>query len=419
MSDKEEPKFIRDNTITKEEFLSQFEDETIEITVQARYCWKKGSSPFPRFGKESLASFNYGVPWLNDPEGVVGEHGDVFWFTKKSMFGYPYKPEFKEGKIYRLRVRPSSFRAWASYRYFYLEEVLEKEVDLRGDSSLYTKALEDYYKNYETKPQEISVILRKDVDYSDMASGRPYGISHIARSFIVARYADSGKASMTSGILEIPYDNKNFSSNLKLKLKAGKIIRILVRKSISDDSVNTYMLEKVLATDVKDDELKELQEYALTPTKWHIEGEDDFDIKDGEATGIILWDPEDSNTEVGVSLACDPDNMRTATLATEHFMKILGDKKAFEEAVYAVVADDTADDDGMIRTWEADWGDKEEEETILTKDAFKKRLGIISIMLSSDGSGSVLVSLDEMFTDHAYNVDIIADGVYEAHGLIG
>ena len=30
-----------------------------------------------------------------------------------------------------------------------------------------------------------------------------------------------------------------------------------------------------------------------------------------------------------------------------------------------------------------------------------------------------LVSLDEMFTDHAYAVDINADGSFEAQGLMG
>ncbi len=80
MTATEEPKFIRNNSITKEEFMAQFEDETIEITVYARHCWHKGNGPFPRFGKESLVSFNYSVPWLNDPEGVVGEYGDVLWF---------------------------------------------------------------------------------------------------------------------------------------------------------------------------------------------------------------------------------------------------------------------------------------------------------------------------------------------------
>lgn len=38
MTAAEEPKFIKNNSITKEEFMAQFEDEAIEITVYARHC---------------------------------------------------------------------------------------------------------------------------------------------------------------------------------------------------------------------------------------------------------------------------------------------------------------------------------------------------------------------------------------------
>ena len=415
MSATEEPKFIKNNTITKEEFLAQFEDKSIEIVVEGRYCWHKGNGPFLRFGKESLASFNYGVPWLNDPEGDVGEYGDIFWFCKKSMFGYPYKPEFKTNKIYRLRVRPARVRVRPNYRYFYLEEVLEKDVDISGDGTIYQNALEKYYKDTETTAQEISIILRKDVDLSDYKSSKPYLICHCFRSFNVIRYAGSGKTRMIEGVLEIPYDKWNFKSNLNLKLKAGSIIRITARKRISDDTLDTYIFDKLLEADVKDDELKNLNKEVLTPGKWHIEGEDDFDVKDGEATGIILWDSSDNNTEVGVSLACDPDNLKSASLSTKHFSKILNDKEAFEQAVFETVLNNLVDEDGMITTWEGE----SEGDVRLTKDECKKRLSIISISLSSDGSGSVLVDLDEMFTDHAYNVDICSDGTYKAHGLIG
>ena len=83
--------------------------------------------------------------------------------------------------------------------------------------------------------------------------------------------------------------------------------------------------------------------------------------------------------------------------------------------MFETVLNDLVDEDGMITTWEGE----SEGDVRLTKDECKKRLSIISISLSSDGSGSVLVDLDEMFTDHAYNVDICSDGTYKAHGLIG
>lgn len=119
--------FITNNTISKEDFMDQFEDASMEIIVQIRYGWQKGAKPFPIFGKESLASVSYLVPWLNDPEGMLGVFGEILWFCKKSFFGYPYKPEFKVDKIYRLRVRPGRFSDRPKFRYFFLEEVLEEK----------------------------------------------------------------------------------------------------------------------------------------------------------------------------------------------------------------------------------------------------------------------------------------------------
>lgn len=415
MTAAEEPKFIKNNSITKEEFMAQFEDETIEITVYARHCWHKGNGPFPRFGKESLASFNYSVPWLNDPEGVVGEYGDVLWFCKKSIFGYPYKPEFKDGRVYRLCVRPARFRVRPNFRYFFLEEVLETDIDLSGDDTIYANALEKYYKDTESKVQEMSVILTKDVDLGKSTPGNGFSISHCMRSFNVVRYADTGESRMIEGLLEIPYDNRNFSSNMDLKLKAGSVIRITARKRILDNVSDVYILDKLLETDVKDDELKALYEEVLTPGKWHIEGEDDFDVNNGEATGIILWDPSDDETEVEVTLACDPDDLKSAALATEYLNRILKDREAFEQAVFETVLNALADEDGMITTWEGE----SEGDVRITGEECRKRLGISGIFLSSDGSGSVMVDLDGMFTDHAYNIDICSDGTFESHGLIG
>ena len=153
----------------------------------------------------------------------------------------------------------------------------------------------------------------------------------------------------------------------------------------------------------------------LTPGKWHIEGEDDFDVNNGEATGIILWDPSDDETEVGVTLACDPDDLKSAALATEHLNRILKDREGFEQAVFETILNALTEEDGMITTWEGE----SEGDVRITRDECRKRLGISGIFLSSDGSGSVMVDLDGMFTDHAYNIDICSDGTFESHGLIG
>ena len=130
---------------------------------------------------------------------------------------------------------------------------------------------------------------------------------------------------------------------------------------------------------------------------------------------MILWDPSDDNTEVYVTLICDSDNPKSAAMATDHLMKILGDKKSFEAKVYGAMVNRQIEENGMIETWE----EGDEGNVTLTREEFIKRLSIRNLTLDPDGSGSVMVGLDGMFTDHACSVSVNADGTCEANGLIG
>jgi hypothetical protein len=410
-----ERKFIKNNSVSKEDFMAQFEAESMEITVEVRYCWHKGVSPFPLFGKESLASFDYLVPWLNDLEGPLGAFGKVFWFCKKSIFGYPYKPEFKVGRIYRLCVRPGRFTDMPRYRYFLLDEILEENVDLTRDDNVYRNALERYYKDTESEAVEMSVLIRRDIDIKNRKMNTQYSVNNVITAFKAVRFAGSGNARMIDGILEIPFDDRDFIGNRSIKLKAGSIIRITARRRTAREMENIYILNRLLETNIQDNELQKLSAEALVPGKWHIDGIGDFDVKNGEATGVILWDLSDNTSEVDVTLTCDRDNPKSAALATAHLIKVLGNKSSFERKIYDLMIEEFADANGMIVTWE---GEKEGDVT-LTKEEFISRLHISNLWLKPDGSGSVWIDLDEMFTDHAYAVDINADGTFETQGLMG
>ena len=417
MATDSERKFTDNNSISKEEFIAQFEDESTEIIVRVRYSWKKGDRPFPKFGKESLANIDYNMPWLADPERPWGPCGKIFWFCKKSLFGYPYKPEFKSDKIilYRLRVRPGRFCVRPGVVYYFLEEVLEENVDLIHDDTVYKNALAIYFSDTEEKACEMTVQMSADIDVSERTFLNPYSINRYIRPFNSVRFADSDKARMIEGQLEIPYDERDFSGNRNLKIKAGSSIRITARKRTAPGMEGFYVLDKLLDTDIRDDELTSLKVQALTPGKWHIDGIGDFDVDHGEATSLILWDPSDDNTEVYVTLICDSDNPKSAALATDHLMKILGDKKSFEAKVYGAMVNRQIEENGMIETWE----EGDEGNVTLTKEEFIKRLSIRNLTLDPDGSGSVMVGLDGMFTDHAYSVFVNADGTCEPNGLIG
>ena len=143
-------KFIKDNSVSKQEFMAQFEDESMEIVVRIRDIWKKGRKPFPKFGRESLASADYNMPWLADQALRNGPYGKLFWFCKKSLFGYPYKPEFNDHRIclYRLRVRKARFLDKPRVEHYFLEEILDEE----NLAEIY-----DYFKNSDTDNIDIAI----------------------------------------------------------------------------------------------------------------------------------------------------------------------------------------------------------------------------------------------------------------------
>lgn len=116
--------FRTDNKQTKEEFLSQLAGEPEEIVVLVRWTWKKGDSRFSSFGKEDLVHIVCAEP--KNEEGRPVGIGTVYWFSKKKLFGYPYTPCFTRNECYRLRVR----RCKTGYNYFFLEEILESNVNV-------------------------------------------------------------------------------------------------------------------------------------------------------------------------------------------------------------------------------------------------------------------------------------------------
>ena len=118
----EKKSFRTDSRQTKEEFLAQFEGISEDITVKVAWAWEKGCSKFSSFGKEDLVHIRFGQPWEADESHPFGTDGNIYWFSKRKLIGYPYSPRFERGVCYSLRVR-----RWREGGYnFLLEEVLEK-----------------------------------------------------------------------------------------------------------------------------------------------------------------------------------------------------------------------------------------------------------------------------------------------------
>ncbi|MBO4389605.1 MAG: hypothetical protein J5825_01945 [Lachnospiraceae bacterium] len=213
-----EQKFRKDGNQTREEFLAQFSDTTEEITVLIRHAWTKGSSRYNKIGNEEIVEVYYNLPWLGDEKNAFGT---IYWLAKKKLLGYPYPPKFKERSYYRLKVR----KCKSGENNYYLEEVLEKEIDIMKDDNIYFATLKKYLDAYREETKEVTVCCAEDLDISKTKNP----VQQAIRRGVLdcsAILEEDGKIKPVSRCITVPFDDRHFSANKKLKFKAGKNYRL-------------------------------------------------------------------------------------------------------------------------------------------------------------------------------------------------
>ena len=398
------------NPKSKEEFLAQFEDTTKEITVMIRSSWDKGMGPFPKVGNESLANARINLPWLANEEYPFGRGGQIWWFCKRRSLGYPYPPRLKEKTCYKLRVR--QFKTGRDF--YYLEDVIEKDVDVAKDDSIYEIVKQRMLGRYTGDPVELLFYNIENVDMSKVKNIPGLGMSSESAYFSAIKEEGSDKPVIADGGVRIPVDDRDFAKNRGIRLKAGKIYRVRARQ-IEQEDLKVFTLEELLEKDVEDKELAELGRKALEPVSYVVDGIGEFTISRENqsllARGIIGRDNTDAESEITVIMECDHDDPTRADKSAGLLRKIFDDIDATEHKIFAAIAEDIAGEDGNIEIWD-------DEGSSISKEDFMKRLsiGVINI----DGSeAELIISLDDMFTDHVYSAYMDYDGNVRAGSLMG
>ena len=413
--------FKSGESVSKNEFLSQFGTESVELIIKVSYAWKKGRS-FPKVGDEYLARINYKIPWEVDEVHPMGHMGTVYWFSRKKVLGYPFTPKFKEECFYRIRAKKCIYEEHGGT--YLLEEVLASEINPEDDSSLYNEVVSKYLSRFAENSEELTIYSETDVSVGKEKMKLKEVTGFSSCYFIASEDGSYSADNVLEGSLCILHDKKQFRENERLVFKKGAVYRVLVKRCLEGSKARrSFLLDRVVEKDVKDDELKVLGNNITGGGDWSVEGVGDFTVKRrngiSEVWTEIVWKTVKAENGVSekhcdINLACDAGSPLTAVRTSEILKTILSDKANWEKMIYNYMADETAGDDGTIETWEG-----EDDFSHITREEFVSRLCISTINIDSDGLVEVFVDLDEMFTDHCYWIDIYPDGEISSHGLAG
>ena len=406
----EKKSFRTDSSQTKEEFLAQFGEACEDITVKVTWAWEKGCSKFSSFGKEDLVHIRFSQPWEADESHPFGTDGNIYWFSKRKLIGYPYSPRFERGVCYSLRVR----RCREGGNNFLLEEVLEKKVDVSSDEKIYRKVLDRFRGRFEAGPREVMICCAHDADVrkAERADGMAIGYAYVDYSAVID--TPGGEPKMVGRCMAVPFNDRDFAENRNLKFKAGTVYRVLALQDKNNPSA--MVLDRLLESGIRDEALERAGKEALERAVWTVEGFGDFDIVWDKISmkaynENIRPDPAAEGSGVSVYLQCDPDNCHRAVRATEAFLRFQADRESLERQIFQAVADDLSDEDGMVETWDDETG-------TITREELIKRLSL-ELLSFEDGGIDILVGLDDLFTDHAYSLWMNKDGSISINGLWG
>ena len=394
---------FKTENIPRERFLAQFDDKVSEMYIKVTSIWQKGDDHFPIFEKESLAHISFWCPW-GEPNA-----GQLYWFCKRKILGDPYPPHFKKDRICKVRVRKSSRFS----RKYYLEEVIDMNVDVANEKGIYECEVKKAYKDWEEQLTEVLIynVKKETIGEGRLTAERPLrqALCHFS-----AIQEGTNAPRMADGYLHVIFDNQRHQANKGMILKAHTVYRMKVHHS-KDGSLNELLLDSIIEEGVKNDELKTLGKEALENAVWKVEGIGEFaiDRKDDElaARGVIKLDTDNEKETIDIQMECDEENPKTVNGSTAILKMICTDYCALRSRVFQVVADELADEYGIITTWE-------NTPRKITRDDLIAEMTIDSMEIDPTGA-DIYGGLNELFSDHGFEAHIDAEGNVTGGGLCG
>lgn len=355
-----------------QEYKKQFRPETIELIVRIRWSWERGCSDFSLIDNHYKAEIQFDKG-INVKTGEQIEYGinKVEWLAPKKTFGFKYGYKFKRGNIYRILVREYIPRGNEKFRKYYLEQVLEKDVNDPRLDPLYS-----FENKFEEEVTERLVLIKKRI-YGWVIESKYRKPTAV---FLASIDLQSNALSQSCG--RLTWMEKDSRLNIKFNFDDLGTYLVKVRKNKEDN--NSYLL--LDAKKVKDNRFDSIKEEYLKPVIIHSEyGEFRLDRNynrfEGEVDylgekGFVYLDVEEGETKADVQL--------------NKLNQIFSDLANWDKNIKEYVSEELLE---LANEWR-------EDDMEITKEQFIHRIGWPSIHIYEDGTVEVRFDSDEMFTDH-------------------
>lgn len=374
-----------------EEYKNQFRPETMELIVRISWRWKRGCSEFSMIDNYYQAEIKFDKA-VNVKTGEIIEYGinKVEWLWPKKSFGFKYGYKFKPDNIYRILVREYIPKGNEHFRRYYLEQILEKDVNDSRLDSLY-----NFEREFEEEVTELTVLIKKRVCGWAIESKYRKPVAVFLASI------DSKTNELNQSYGRLRWMEKDIGP-VKFNFNALGTYRVKVRKS--KENYNSYLLLDVKKG--RDDRLEHIREEYLKPVILQSEFCDfrlnrDFDWFEGKADYLGEICDVHLNVEEGAA---------TAEVQLNKLDEIFHNLAEWDKNVKEYTVDELL---GLANEWR-------EEDTELTKEEFIQRIGEpLSIDINEDGTVEVRFGSDEMFTDHGIVVEIGENGEMKDAGIEG
>ena len=368
------------NTI--EEYKKQFRLETLELIVRIRWSWERGCSAFSMIDNYYNAEIQFDRA-LNVKTGEVIEFGinRVEWLAPKKMFGFKYGYKFKRGNMYRILVREYIPKGNEKFRKYYLEQVLEKDINEPRLDSLY-----NFESKFEEEVTEMTVLIKQRINGWAIESKyrKPVAI------FLASIDPKTNVLNRSYG--RLTWMEKDRGSNIKFNFDDLGTYRVQVRKNKENN--NYYLLLDVKK--VRDDRFESIKEEYLKPVVINSKfGEFQLNRNYDRFEGVINYLEEKCYVYLNVE-----EGATTAEVQLNKLDEIFHNLADWDKNVKEYAVDQLLE---LANEWQ-------EDDTEITKEQFIQRIGVPSLDINEDGSVEVRFDSDEMFTDHGILVEIDENG---------